>query len=75
MSTMAISPQRPATADQLVFSYYAREALGIDNTGSPYAGLELGPFRAARARLVVSGSLVRTPNGRYVPAELAKDST
>lgn len=74
MSTMAISPQRPSD-DRLVFSYYAREALEIDNTGSPYAGLELGPFRAARARLVIAGELVRTPAGRYVPAKLADGSS
>jgi predicted transcriptional regulator of viral defense system len=73
MSTMTISSQRPA-ADRLVFSYYAHEALEIDNAGSPYAGLDLNVFRAARARLLEAGELVRTTNGRYVPSKLAKGS-
>jgi hypothetical protein len=64
MSTMTISSQRPAAADRLVMSYYAHEALEIDNTGSPYAGLDLNVFRAARARLLEAGELVRTTNGR-----------
>jgi hypothetical protein len=55
--------------DQAVLSYYGREAIGDDNNSNPYAGLSLASFRAARGRLLGEGTLVRTPNGRYVPAK------
>lgn len=57
---------RPSEADALVLAYYHRESKGHPET-TALAGLTLAGFRAARQRLVASGSLIRDTSGRYVP--------
>lgn len=52
--------------DSAVIRYYHRERQGLP-CEKPCAGMKLPAFRAARERLLKSGHLVRTPEGRHVP--------
>lgn len=57
-----------ADQEDAVLAMYALEAGGHLSV-TPLAGLKLGAYRAARARLVEQGRLVRTPAGRYIPVK------
>lgn len=69
MSTMTDTTRLPEL-QRAVLRYYTREALGIDNSSSPFAGLTVERLRLGREQLVRSGLLVRDGRGRYRPTAM-----
>lgn len=51
--------------EQHALNAIARDAIGHYDYGKPLGGLTLDEFRAARARLVAAGWVVKDTRGRY----------